>query len=106
MSEENKFTDKALMPDEHEAVSDTPEPVALVEISPRQPSGIAKSSRARATRKLVTTLTLSSRTCRWPIGDPSKPDFHYCGELPQSGRVYCGMHEDMSYQTPQRRKAS
>jgi GcrA cell cycle regulator len=43
--------------------------------------------------KFVTTLTLTSRTCRWPIGDPSELDFHYCGQPSESGGSYCDAHE-------------
>lgn len=57
-------------------------------------------------RRLVTTLTLSSSTCKWPIGDPAKSDFHYCGLPPQSGRPYCETHDNMSYQPTPRRRAS
>ena len=53
--------------------------------------------------KFVTTLTLSSGTCRWPIGDPTEPDFHYCGEPPDSTGPYCDAHERKSYQATTRR---
>jgi hypothetical protein len=46
----------------------------------------------------VTTLTLSNRTCRWPIGDPTQSDFHYCGQRPESSGPYCEAHERKSYQ--------
>jgi hypothetical protein len=57
-------------------------------------------------RRVITTATLSSRTCRWPVGDPARPDFHYCGDLPTSGRVYCSTHESMSYNAAPRRRSS
>jgi GcrA cell cycle regulator len=57
----------------------------------------------RAIRKLVTTSTLSSRTCKWPIGDPTDPDFHYCGNPPEAGGVYCGAHYDMAHQAKPKR---
>jgi hypothetical protein len=60
----------------------------------------------RKRRKLVTTLTLTSDNCRWPFGDPTKSDFHYCGRLPQTGRPYCDTHDRMSYQSSPRRKLS
>jgi GcrA cell cycle regulator len=62
--------------------------------------------RKLAKRRLITTLTLSSSTCKWPIGDPAKADFHYCGQLPQSGRPYCDTHDQMSYQPAPRRRPS
>ena len=60
----------------------------------------------RRGRKVVTTLTLSSRTCKWPIGDPAASGFHYCGLPPQSGRPYCDEHDRMSYQATPRKKPS
>jgi len=53
--------------------------------------------------KFVTTLTLSSRTCRWPIGDPKEMDFHYCGQRPASGGKYCDSHELRSRQATRSR---
>jgi GcrA cell cycle regulator len=54
----------------------------------------------------VTTLTLSISTCRWPIGDPTQSDFHYCGQRPESGRPYCDAHERRSYQGQAKRTGS
>ena len=42
--------------------------------------------------------SLNSRTCRWPVGDPTKLGFHYCGQAPKSPRPYCDAHERKSYQ--------
>jgi hypothetical protein len=51
----------------------------------------------RARRKEpITTMTLTSSTCRWPFGDPAEPDFHYCGQLSQTHGPYCDRHEAMS----------
>src|SRR5882672_582345 len=52
----------------------------------------------RADGNFVTTLTLNNRTCKWPIGDPTDRNFHYCGRRPESGRPYCDAHELRSYQ--------
>jgi len=73
---------------------------------PRPLPVIEKPARKLANRKLVTTLTLTSRTCKWPIGDPARSGFHYCGRLPQSGRPYCETHDRMSYQSTPRRRPS
>lgn len=40
---------------------------------------------------------LSVDTCRWPLGDPSTPDFRYCGERPLTSLPYCGSHSRMAY---------
>jgi GcrA cell cycle regulator len=61
---------------------------------------------APAKRKLITTMTLTSETCKWPFGDPVSPDFHYCGRPPQSGRPYCSAHEAVSRPSSLRRKSS
>lgn len=53
--------------------------------------------------KFVTTATLTSRTCKWPIGDPTEPGFHYCGHPPEAGRPYCEAHDQRSYQAVRRR---
>ena len=58
-----------------------------------------------ANGKFITTATLTSRTCKWPIGDPAELGFHYCGQPPQSGRNYCDAHERRSYQPSARRRA-
>lgn len=34
---------------------------------------------------------LGPHACKWPIGDPKRPDFSFCG-LPTDGR-YCAPHE-------------
>lgn len=30
--------------------------------------------------------------CRWPIGDPANPDFHFCGQRVDGAGVYCAEH--------------
>jgi hypothetical protein len=41
---------------------------------------------------------LESHDCRWPIGDPRLPDFHFCGKRQAAGRPYCQQHWDLSLQ--------
>jgi GcrA cell cycle regulator len=38
------------------------------------------------------------RTCSWPIGDPSKSDFHFCGAKRDAGQSYCAEHISLAYQ--------
>jgi GcrA cell cycle regulator len=38
------------------------------------------------------------RTCSWPIGDPSKSDFHFCGAKREAGQSYCDEHISLAYQ--------
>ena len=57
-------------------------------------------------RKLITTIALTIDTCRWPLGDPTESDFHYCGELPLIRHPYCEMHDAQSYQAARRKKTA
>jgi GcrA cell cycle regulator len=45
-----------------------------------------------------TLLQLNEDTCRWPIGDPSSPEFFFCGGKPSTGVPYCGYHSRIAYQ--------
>ena len=37
-------------------------------------------------------LELTRGACRWPVGDPSHPDFFFCGAEALRGRSYCAAH--------------
>lgn len=37
-------------------------------------------------------IELTKDTCRWPIGDPAKDDFFFCGSEPAGGFPYCAKH--------------
>jgi GcrA cell cycle regulator len=52
----------------------------------------------------ATVLTLGARMCKWPIGDPSRDGFSFCGRANSDG-PYCSHHASMAYQ-PQQRKAA
>lgn len=45
-------------------------------------------------------LELTASTCRFPIGDPGEPDFHFCGGEPSAGKPYCGFHCSIAYKAP------
>lgn len=51
----------------------------------------------------ATVLTIRDRMCRWPIGDPSDNEFHFCGRNPKSGSPYCEAHSQKAYQPQQLR---
>jgi GcrA cell cycle regulator len=57
-------------------------------------------------RRLVLT-ELTERTCKWPIGDPMKDDFHFCGCEISDSAPYCTYHAKLAYQpVSERRKAA
>lgn len=55
------------------------------------------SVRTSADDGRITLMTLTSRTCKWPIGDPADPDFHFCSVEAGSGRSYCDFHHALAY---------
>ncbi|HXF53054.1 MAG TPA: GcrA family cell cycle regulator [Hyphomicrobiaceae bacterium] len=55
-----------------------------------------------AERKTLQMLTESS--CRWPIGDPQQPDFHFCNRSKVPGLPYCEFHARRAFQPPQPRR--
>jgi GcrA cell cycle regulator len=50
-----------------------------------------------------TILDLNESTCRWPVGDPGKVDFFYCGSRTKIGLPYCAFHSRIAYQPVQDR---
>lgn len=43
-------------------------------------------------------LDLNDRICRWPMGHPGEPDFHFCGDKVNPGFPYCVAHCGRAYQ--------
>jgi GcrA cell cycle regulator len=50
-----------------------------------------------------TVATIKNNMCKWPVGDPAKDDFHFCGQPTLSGKSYCAYHAHLAFQPPQRR---
>ncbi|RIA37628.1 GcrA cell cycle regulator [Hephaestia caeni] len=46
----------------------------------------------------TTLLDLNDRICKWPIGHPGEPDFHFCGQPVNPGFPYCVAHCGHAYQ--------
>ncbi len=43
-------------------------------------------------------LDLNEKICKWPIGHPGEPDFHFCGRTANPGFPYCVEHCGVAYQ--------
>ena len=43
-------------------------------------------------------LELNDKICKWPIGHPGEPDFHFCGTPINPGFPYCLNHCSVAYQ--------
>ena len=52
----------------------------------------------------VTIMELREFMCRWPMGDPTKPDFRFCGGRVTSALPYCTHHSRIAYQPATERK--
>jgi GcrA cell cycle regulator len=52
----------------------------------------------------VTIMELRESMCRWPIGDPTTPEFGFCGARAITGLPYCGHHCRIAYQPAADRK--
>lgn len=45
----------------------------------------------------VTLMQLTSRSCRWPIGDVGEPSFRFCGAERKGEGSYCKGHAALAY---------
>ena len=53
----------------------------------------------------VTIMELRESMCRWPLGDPTSPDFRFCGAPSPIGEgPYCAYHATVAYQPAQDRR--
>lgn len=52
----------------------------------------------------VTIMDLRESMCRWPMGDPTKPEFRFCGARSVTGLPYCSHHSRIAYQPVADRK--
>jgi GcrA cell cycle regulator len=46
----------------------------------------------------LSLLELNEATCHWPVGDPSSPEFFFCGGKALAGLPYCAHHSRVAYQ--------
>ncbi len=64
-----------------------------------EPAGAAGSEvDTLAFPERVTIMDLREGMCRWPIGDPTSPDFRFCGARSEIGTPYCEHHAQIAYQ--------
>jgi GcrA cell cycle regulator len=48
--------------------------------------------------KRLDLMSLTERTCKWPIGDPTEESFHFCGLPSVAGKPYCEHHVAVAFQ--------
>jgi GcrA cell cycle regulator len=52
----------------------------------------------------TTLLDLNDKICKWPLGHPGEPDFHFCGDVVNPGFPYCVAHCGQAYQAQMPRR--
>ncbi|MBB3904324.1 GcrA cell cycle regulator [Methylobacterium brachythecii] len=71
---------------------------------PITPPAAAKEPNGLAVSERVTIMDLRESMCRWPLGDPTSPDFRFCGGRAITGLPYCTQHAQIAYQPAAERK--
>ena len=54
----------------------------------------------------ATVLTLGAHMCKWPIGDPARDGFSFCGRRSSDEGPYCVEHARLAYQPAPAKKKS
>ena len=67
-------------------------------IPPAPPRRLVPAKPSAAVADKTGLLELNDRICKWPLGHPGEPDFHFCGEQSNPGFPYCVAHCGVAYQ--------
>ena len=67
-------------------------------IPPAPPRRLVPAKPSPEIADKTSLLDLSDRVCRWPMGHPGEPDFHFCGDKVNPGFPYCVEHCGRAYQ--------
>ena len=67
-------------------------------IPPAPPRRLVPAKPSPEVADKTSLLDLNDRICRWPMGHPGEPDFHFCGDKVNPGFPYCVEHCGRAYQ--------
>jgi len=67
-------------------------------ITPAPPRRLVPARPSDAIAGKTGLLDLNDRICKWPLGHPGEPDFHFCGDKVNPGFPYCVAHCGHAYQ--------
>ena len=67
-------------------------------IPPAPPRRLVPAKPSAEVSHKTSLLELNERICKWPIGHPGEPDFHFCGKKSNPGFPYCVEHCGVAYQ--------
>jgi GcrA cell cycle regulator len=67
-------------------------------IAPAPPRRLVPARTAPEFASKTSLLDLNDKICKWPLGHPGEPDFHFCGVKVNPGFPYCVDHCGHAYQ--------
>jgi len=67
-------------------------------IPPAPPRRLVPAKPSPEIADKTSLLDLSDKVCRWPMGHPGEPDFHFCGSTVNPGYPYCVEHCGRAFQ--------
>ena len=67
-------------------------------IPPAPPRRLVPAKPSPEVADKTSLLDLNDRICKWPMGHPGEPDFHFCGKPANPGYPYCVDHCGVAYQ--------
>lgn len=67
-------------------------------IPPAPPRRLVPAKPSPEIADKTSLLDLTEKICKWPMGHPGEPDFHFCGEKVNPGFPYCIEHCGRAYQ--------
>jgi len=67
-------------------------------IPPAPPRRLVPAKPSAEVADKTSLLDLNEKICKWPIGHPGEPDFHFCGTPANPGFPYCVQHCGVAYQ--------
>ena len=67
-------------------------------IPPAPPRRLVPAKPSPEVADKTSLLDLNDRICKWPMGHPGEPDFHFCGNPSNPGFPYCVEHCGVAYQ--------
>ncbi|HEY9553599.1 GcrA family cell cycle regulator, partial [Allosphingosinicella sp.] len=67
-------------------------------IPPAPPRRLVPAKPSPEIADKTSLLDLNEKICKWPLGHPGEPDFHFCGRPSNPGFPYCVDHCGVAYQ--------
>ena len=67
-------------------------------IPPAPPRRLVPAKPSPEIADKTSLLDLTEKICKWPMGHPGEPDFHFCGQKVNPGFPYCVEHCGRAYQ--------